>query len=447
MISNKASKIVLNDFSSVPMRTFHLTWMAFFLCFFGWFGIAPLMPIIKEEFGLSKSQIGNIIIASVSITIFARILIGLLCDRIGPRKVYSGLLILGSIPVMLIGLSYDYTSFLICRLAIGVIGASFVITQFHTSMMFSPSIVGTANAVTAGWGNLGGGVTQAVMPYIFTGFLALGFSSAEAWRWAMVVPGVGLFIMGILYFLYTKDTPEGNLEDLKKQDPSFTLKKKQNQEKISVILKDYRVWVLALAYGGCFGLEITIDNIAALYFKEKFNLSLEAAGIIAASFGMMNIFARALGGMLSDKLNLTIGIKGRVYALAGCLVLEGVGILIFSGMNVLFWSVFTMIAFALFVKMSNGATYAVVPFINNKAVGLVAGIVGAGGNVGAVLMGFLFKSESISYSDAFMYIGCAVLFIGGLILSIQMKSNDASSSTPEPTLTVPLSSEKEAALV
>jgi NNP family nitrate/nitrite transporter-like MFS transporter len=167
-----------------------------------------------------------------------------------------------------------------------------------------------------------------------------------------------------------------------------------------------------------------IDNIAALYFKEKFDLSLEAAGIIAASFGMMNIFARALGGILSDKLNKTIGIKGRIYALGACLILEGVGIIIFSGMDLLFWSVFTMIAFALFVKMSNGATYAVVPFVNNKAIGAVAGIVGAGGNVGAVLMGFLFKSESITYGEAFFYIGITVCIVGTLIFLIHMKDEN-----------------------
>lgn len=416
----KANKIKLNDFSSIPMRTFHLTWMAFFLCFFGWFGIAPLMPVIKEEFGLSKGQIGNIIIASVSITIFARIIIGYLCDRIGPRKMYTALLLLGALPVIGIGLSYDYTSFLICRLAIGVIGASFVITQFHTSMMFGPNIVGTANAVTAGWGNLGGGVTQAVMPYIFTGFLALGFTNAESWRLAMIVPGVALLIMGAIYYFQTKDTPAGNLEDLKKQDPQFTLKKKQSQVSMWTVMKNYRVWLLALAYGGCFGLEITIDNIAALYFKEKFDLSLEAAGMIAASFGMMNLFARALGGMLSDKMNLKLGMKGRIYALACCLLLEGVGIVLFSGMDLLFWSVTSMIGFALFVKMSNGATYAVVPFVNNKAIGSVAGIVGAGGNIGAVMMGFLFKSESISYSEAFMYIGAAVFVIGLTIFFIKI---------------------------
>lgn len=419
MNSLKATKINLFSFKTPNMKAFHMTWMAFFLCFFGWFGIAPLMAIVRDELHLTKGEIGNIMIASVSITIFARIAIGYLCDRIGPRIMYSALLIIGAFPVMFIGLSDSYTSFLLFRLSIGVIGASFVVTQFHTSAMFAPNVIGTANAVTAGWGNLGGGVTQLVMPLIFAGFVALGYTASESWRLAMVIPGVALLIMGVLYFLYTTDTPEGNISDLKKKDPTFTLKKKQSQVSFATILKDYRVWVLAFCYGACFGIEITIDNIAALYFKDKFNLSLEAAGLIAASFGMMNIFARALGGMLSDKINIKKGLNGRVLVLGCCILLEGIGILIFASMDVLIFSVVSMIGFALFVKMSNGATYAVVPFVNKNAVGSVAGIVGAGGNIGAVMMGFLFKSESLTYNDAFSIIGYCVLGIAILAFTIR----------------------------
>src|SRR3989338_209170 len=172
--SNKAVKLNLSDFKTAPMRAFHVTWFSFFLCFFGWFGIAPLMPLVREDLGLTKTQIGNTIIASVAITILVRLMMGWLCDKVGPRRAYTGLLILGSIPVMTIGLSHNYETFFLFRLAIGAIGASFVITQYHTSVMFAPNCVGTANAAAAGWGNLGGGVTQVVMPLILSAFLALG---------------------------------------------------------------------------------------------------------------------------------------------------------------------------------------------------------------------------------------------------------------------------------
>ena len=166
---SKAPSINLFSLKTIQMRTFHLTWFAFFLAFFGWFGIAPLMVVVRDDLGLTKTEIGNTIIASVAITIAARLLIGWLCDRIGPRLAYSGLLILGSIPVMCIGLAQSYETFLLFRLAIGVIGASFVITQYHTSVMFAPNVVGAANATTAGWGNLGGGVTQMAMPLVSGG--------------------------------------------------------------------------------------------------------------------------------------------------------------------------------------------------------------------------------------------------------------------------------------
>jgi NNP family nitrate/nitrite transporter-like MFS transporter len=57
--------------------------------------------------------------------------------------------------------------------------------------------------------------------------------------------------------------------------------------------------------------------------------------------------------------------------------------------------------------MSEGATYSVVPFINKKALGAVAGVVGAGGNAGAVLAGFLFKGM-VDWSGAFLILGIVV---------------------------------------
>jgi NNP family nitrate/nitrite transporter-like MFS transporter len=403
--SSKATRIDLFSLKSIQMKTFHITWFSFFLCFFGWFGVAPLMAVIREELLLSKSQIGNIIISSVMITIFARLFVGWVADKIGPRITYTWLLIVGSLPVMLIGLSNDYTSFLIFRLLIGVIGASFVITQFHTSLMFAPNVVGTANATTAGWGNLGGGITQMVMPLIFAGFVSLGYVNADAWRYAMIVPGILMIIMGLVYYKFTTDTPEGNIKDLKKADPNFAIKKKAEKGQFLAAMKDYRVWGLFLIYGACFGIELTINNIASLYYKDFFQLDVKTAGLIAGLFGLMNLFARSLGGILGDKSGIKWGLKGRVYFLFVALFLEGVALIIFSKMTILPVAIATMIIFSLFVQMSEGATFSVVPFINRKAIGTVSGIVGAGGNAGAVAAGFLFKMENISYPQALFIIG------------------------------------------
>ncbi len=419
----KATAIQLLNFKTPQMKAFHLSWIAFFLCFFGWFGIAPLMAVVRDELDLTKSQIGNIIISSVAITVVARLLIGWLCDKIGPRITYTYLLILGAFPVMLIGLSNSYESFLMFRLAIGVIGASFVITQYHTSVMFAPNVVGTANATTAGWGNLGGGVTQMVMPLIFALFVSLGFLDKDAWRYAMVIPGLAMIVCGILYYKWTTDFPEGNLKDLLKSDPSFRKKKNDSKGAFKAALKDKRVWVLFLIYGACFGVELTINNIAAIYYHDYFKLDLKTAGLIAGLFGLMNIFARSTGGFLGDKAGLRWGLKGRVMLMGGILFLEGLALILFSQMTLLPLAIGTMIVFSLFVQMAEGATYSVVPFVNKKAIGVVSGIVGAGGNAGAVMAGFLFKMESLSYAEGLAILG---LFVTGIsVLSFLVRFSEA----------------------
>jgi NNP family nitrate/nitrite transporter-like MFS transporter len=416
----------LNVFSvkGIQMRTFHITWLMFFVCFFGWFGLAPLMPTIRAELHLTKSQIGNIIIASVAATIIARLIIGKLCDTWGPRKTAVRLLLIGSLPVFFVGLAHSYATFLMFRLAIGVIGASFVITQFHTSMMFAPNIKGTANAVTGGWGNLGGGVTNMVMPLIFAAIVGFGYTSAEAWRYAMIVPGTLMLVMAWLYHKYTKDTPNGNYDEI-------GYKAKSTKTDWSV-LADWRIWALTLAYAMCFGMEVTFDNVASLHFVDTFHLSQSSAGFWAGIFGFMNIFARALGGIVSDKVGKKHGMRGKGLLLAGVLLLEGCGLVLFAQSGTLMVAIISMLSFALFLKMSNGATYGIVPFINEKNVGLVSGIVGAGGNLGGMLFGFLFKSSSFTYVQAFTYIGYTVMVVAVIVLITRFRKQVAVEDQPSP---------------
>ena len=413
----KATSIRLFSFSTPQMRTFHLTWFAFFLCFFGWFGIAPLMAVVREDLLLTKAQIGNTIIASVAITIVARLAIGWLCDRIGPRRAYTGLLVIGSIPVMCIGLAQSYEAFLLCRLAIGVIGASFVITQYHTSVMFAPNVVGTANATTAGWGNLGGGVTQMAMPLIFAAVLTFGAAEYLGWRIAMVIPGAALLLMGLAYYHFTRDCPAGDYKDLRGR--GLMPKASEVKGTFGMAARDYRVWALFVIYGACFGVELTINNIAALYYYDRFGVGLGTAGIIAGLFGLMNVFARTLGGIFGDRMGIRFGLKGRVMFLGSTLLLEGLALMLFAQMTTLALAVGAMIVFSLFVQMSEGATYSVVPFINRRALGSVAGIVGAGGNAGAVLFGLLFRAESLSYTQGLMIVGVAALCAAGLVFVVR----------------------------
>ena len=410
----------LNIFSvkGVQMKTFHITWLTFFFCFFAWFGIAPLMPLVSESLHLTKAQKGNAAIAAVSATIIARLIVGRLTDKYGPRKVYTWLLVICSLPVMFIGLADSYASFLLFRLGIGVIGASFVLTQFHTSVMFAPNIKGTANAVAGGWGNTGGGATQIMMPLIAAALVGAGWvSTADSWRYAMIVPGVLLLVMARLYWKYTRDTPAGNFDEL----PISETGKKENTFLLAA--KDYRTWVLTIAYAACFGVEITIDNFAASYFHDDYKATLIFAGLLASIFGWINIFARAMGGIVSDKVGKRFGFNGKVSLLAILLLLEGIGIMLFASSGELVTAISMMFFFGLCLKMANGATYSIVPFINPKAVGSVAGIVGAGGNVGAMLIGFLFKS--MAYASAFLYLGVAVFVVGIVVFVVRIFSKKA----------------------
>jgi NNP family nitrate/nitrite transporter-like MFS transporter len=124
--------------------------------------------------------------------------------------------------------------------------------------------------------------------------------------------------------------------------------------------------------------------------------------------------------------------RGKGILLACVLLLEGIGLLLFAQAGTLALAIISMLSFALFLKMANGATYGIVPFINEKNVGLVSGIVGAGGNLGGMLFGFLFKSESITYVEAFTYIGYIVIAVSVIVLLtrfIKKPATEASTAT------------------
>lgn len=439
--SQKAVRIELFRFNTPSMRAFHLSWLAFFSCFFAWFGIAPLMKVVREDLHLTKEQVGYCIIASVSATILARLLIGRLCDLAGPRRTYTWLLLLGSLPVMGIGLSWNFESFLVFRLLVGLIGAAFVITQYHTSVMFAPNCVGTANATTAGWGNLGGGVTQAVMPLVFAGILMLGASPSAGWRLSMLAAGVVCMVMGFAYARFTQDCPEGNYRELRAAGKMPT--KKQTKGSFLAACRDVRVWALFVAYAACFGIELTIKNTAALYFVDYFDAfkQMEAtqamswAGLLAALYGGMNLFSRTLGGIVSDRLSVRWKLSGRVAWLFVALFCEGLALLWFAQARTLYAAVPALMTVALFVQMAAGATYAVVPFINTKALGSVAGIVGAGGNLGAVGAGLLF-TDLMPWPQALMILGFAVVVCSFVTFIVRAAPEPAAVGAAETTAKV-----------
>ena len=422
MASSKATKIDLFSFATPQMRAFHLTWVAFFVCFYAWFATAPLMPIISADLHFSKADGANVAIAGVFATILARFAVGPMCDKYGPRIAYTVLLTLGAIPVFGIAFAWDYTSFLLYRLLIGIIGASFVITQFHTSVMFAPNVVGTANATVGGWGNAGGGVTQSVMPLIFGSVLALGVSKGLSWRCAQIVPGVLMLVVAVLYYKFTQDTPEGNFSDLRKAGRSTDVGKKGGLAVMAVAARNYRVWLLGACYGASFGVELFVHSVAVTYYFNNFHMSVESAGYAVGAFGLLALFARALGGILSDRIAKSKGLDGRTWLLFALMMGEGLFLIAFSSMNVAALAVAAMIVFGLFTHMACGSLYALVPFIDRKCLGGVCGIIGAGGNIGGVAAGFLLRGTG-DMQFCFKVLGIAAILCacGAAVIRFSVK--------------------------
>jgi NNP family nitrate/nitrite transporter-like MFS transporter len=267
------------------------------------------------------------------------------------------------------------------------------------------------------------------MPLVFSGFLALGLTKARSWRASMLAAGVVCLLTGIAYFFLTQDTPTGNFKELR--DRGDMPARKYGIANFFIACADYRVWLLFLIYAACFGIELTIDNTAHLYFSDNFKLDLEKAGMVAAILGGMNLFARSVGGIIADRCGRVAGLRGRVRWLFVVLLAEGICMIVFSRMTATPLAIGSLLLFGMCVDMSCGATYSVVPFINKKSLGSVSGIVGAGGNVGAVLAGFLFKGPTAQWSHSLLVLGIAVMFVSFAALGVKFSAQDELSARQE----------------
>ena len=245
----------------------------------------------------------------------------------------------------------------------------------------------------------------------------------------MMAAGGALLLTGIAYYFLTQDTPDGDFRGLRSHGAM-----ENSSRAVGAFVeacRDPRIWALAMLYAASFGMELTIDNVAALYFTDYFHLTLTTAGIVAGSFGAMNLFARALGGIVSDRCNRRWGLRGRARLLGCTICAEGLAMILFSQMRRLPLAIATMLLTGLFVKMSNGANYAVVPFVNKRALGAVAGIVGAGGNLGAVLAGFLFKTSSLTWPQAFLILGVIIAVSSSLAILVRFSEKDERAAKEE----------------
>ena len=217
--------------------------------------------------------------------------------------------------------------------------------------MFTARVVGTANGLAGGWGNLGGGATQLIMPLVFSVIRDIGATKFTAWRIAFFIPALFQTLSAYAVFFLGQDMPDGNYSKLHKSGERH---KDNFPQVLYHAVTNYRGWILALTYGYCFGVELTVDNIIAQYFYDRFNVNLRTAGMIAASFGLANIFSRPGGGILSDAVAKRFGMRGRLWTLWMVQTIGGLLCVLLGKVGSLGASVAVMLVFSIFCQAACG---------------------------------------------------------------------------------------------
>ncbi|PSB08776.1 MFS transporter [Pleurocapsa sp. CCALA 161] len=423
-------------------RILHLTWFAFFLSFVVWFNFAPFSTAVQTEFGLEPVQIRTLAICNVALTVPARIIIGMILDRFGPRITYSCLLVYAAIPSIAFALSQNFTQLVISRLALSIVGCGFVIGIRMVAEWFSSEEIGLAEGIYGGWGNFGSAASAFTLPTIAT--LTGVFTASQLnWRLAIALTGIVTAIYGIFYFFNVQDTPPGKVYQRPQSSAGLEVTSKKDfwvllvmniplvgilgviawrLQKVGLYGAEtmYLIWaglvalylfqafniyqvnrqlitgakrypaadryqfsqvaLLELAYVACFGSELAVVSMLPTFFETTFGLTAALAGGIAGTYAFMNLVARPGGGFISDKIG------SRKWTLAVTLAGTGIGYLIFSSLGKIALPlivIMTMFA-SFFVMATEGATYAIVPLVKPRVTGQIAGNVGAYGNVGAV---------------------------------------------------------------
>ena len=434
-------------FSLAPrIRILHFSWVAFFVSFVVWFNHAPLMAAIRDSFGLSKQEVAALLILNVALTIPARILVGILVDKLGPRLMFASLLAISGVICLGFAFSQNYTQLALSRFLLGFVGAGFVVGIRIIGEWYPAREAGLAQGLYAGLGNFGSAAAAATLPA-----LAASFGGPEGWRWAIATTGIMAIIYSAIYYIYVTDMPKGStyfspkklgaMEVTSKGDfvlycimqapiagtlallayklspAALNILSSATASIIYVLLAGlyavqlYDTWrinksvftkpvaalhaykfrqvaVLDFVYCITFGSELAVVSILPLLFKDVFGLSLPVAGFLGASFGLTTFFARPIGGYLSDKF-------GRRRILAICLAGTAIGYYAMSNMGVATGVVFAVAATffcSLFVNAGNGAVYAMLPMIKRRLTGQIAGMVGAFGNVGGVVFLTIYAS-------------------------------------------------------
>jgi len=417
----------------------HATWFAFFLSFVVWFNHAPLMATVRDALSLSDQEVATLLMLNVALTIPARIVIGMLVDRYGPRLMYSLVLAISSFLCFAYAMADSFEALALTRFLLGFVGAGFVIGIRMIGEWFPAREVGLAQGIYGGWGNFGSAAAAMTLPT-----LALIYGGENGWRYAIATTGVIALAYSIVYYRIVRNTPKGSTYFRPERTgsmevtsvPDFFLYLMMKVPLVATLaliawklgpgnlgllsaglcqafylfciaVYLYQAWhiyringhvfrkpvaaihryefrqvaVLDLAYMVTFGSELAVVSMLPLYFRDTFELSTVAAGLLAASFAFMNLVARPSGGLISDRI-------GRRISLILLLTGLATGYLIMSQISAawpLALAVMATMACSFFVQAGEGAVFAMVPLVKRRMTGQVAGMVGAYGNVGSVL--------------------------------------------------------------
>jgi len=457
-----------------PYRILNFAWFAFFLTFVVWFNYAPFATVIREELHLTIGQSRTIGLCNLALTIPARIIIGMLLDRFGPRITYSAILIYAAIPCLASALAQDFNQLVVSRLLMGIVGAGFVVGIRLVGEWFEAKEIGLAQGIYGGWGNFGSFASEAFLPMIAvgTGFLYAGH---ENWRLAIGLSGIVSLLFGILFYQNVRNTPPGKvyqrptrnggmevtsrssfwglilnnipflgalglitwrLQLVKFLSPSTmyaiwaflvvlfvfqTYKAFQVNREVVIGEKTYpaneryqmsQVFLLELAYAVSFGSELAVVSMLPEFFEHTFNLSHQLAGPVAATYPLMNLISRPAGGLISDKLG------SRKNALTFMIGGVGIGYLLMSQINGGLWlplSILLTMCCAFFVFGCAGATFGIAPLIKRSVTGQIAGNIGAYGSVGSVLYATLYSllPQTVEGNHTFFQ----VLGVAGLVVA------------------------------
>ena len=452
-----------NIFSfSGKMKVLHLSWMAFFITFVVWFNLAPLLQYLKVELGLTTAEIKTLLILNVALTIPARVIIGMLTDKYGPRIVYSVLLAVCSIPCFMFAMADTFVEAAVARFLLGFIGAGFVIGIRMVSEWFPANELGTAEGIYGGWGNFGSAAAAFTLPA-----LALWLGGEEnGWRYAVGVTGVMSLLFSFVYYANVTDTPKGStyfrpknlgaMEVTSKGDFFLLLIMKVpmyaalallawklspngvamlSESVVTVIyaillsvyvLEVYKTWqlnktvfvepvaemhrykfkqvaVLNILYFATFGSELAVVSMLPLFFAETFELTPVVAGMVASAYAFMNLMSRPAGGLISDRF----GRKSTLLILTAGLAVGYFLMSLVDSAWALWLAVVAAMACSFFVQSGEGAVFAVVPLIKRRLTGQIAGMTGAYGNVGAVV--YLTILSFVDYSTFFLVIAATAV--------------------------------------